>query len=172
MLGDSHGPELNMLEETCSVSQRQSWSCIWAAGGMWSPKPRLFVGALVPAGLASGCRMGDCMLSFGETVICASGGKKGHFLPFFSFEDVSLQHLHPETLPWETAIQHYWVLWGQLFSVALATEESLINSRKRPEKPSHSGQMFSRLQMTGGPCSVCLGKESKHAFNGGLVRGR
>lgn len=96
---------LNSVCESRPVSQRQSSSCIWAAGGMWSPKPGLFVGALVPEGLASGCRTCGCTLSCGETIIRARGGKRVISCPssllkmsLFSTRDPALKNSHPTLL--------------------------------------------------------------------------
>lgn len=117
-----------------------------AADGMQPPKPRLFAGALVPAGLASGGR------AVGGPSQVQEGGERV-ILCLFPFEDVFLQHLCPKTLSWRTAIQRcFGGICFERLQAALRLPSS--GSGKRPEKPFHSTQMLSRLQVTGGPCSA------------------
>lgn len=76
---------------TCSVSQQQGWSCVQAALLRAGCGPQI-CGCIGSCGVGIGTQNGgNCTQSCGETVICARGWKKGHFLPIFSFEDVSPQ---------------------------------------------------------------------------------
>lgn len=114
--------------------------------GATGKEPRLFAGALVPAGLASGGR------AVGGPSQVQEGGERV-ILCLFPFEDVFLQHLCPKTLSWRTAIQRcFGGICFEPLQAALRLPSS--GSGKRPEKPFHSTQMFSRLQVTGGPCSA------------------
>lgn len=56
-----------------------------AVGGMWPPKPGVFVGASVPEGLALGCRMGGLHAElWGDCHVCKRE-EKGSFLARFPF---------------------------------------------------------------------------------------
>lgn len=103
---------------TCSVSQQQVEAAfgLRRCGQDAAPKAWYIYRSVGSCGV--GIRMQNGRIAtraVGGLSDVQEGGKKGRFLPILSFEDVCLQHLHPETLPWKIAIQHCWVLWGHLF---------------------------------------------------------
>lgn len=87
---------------------------------------------------------------WGDRRRCRSGGK-GSFCACFLLKMSSFSTSVPKR--WRTAIQRYFGgICFEPLQAALRLPSS--GSGKRPEKPFHSTQMFSRLQVTGGPCSA------------------
>lgn len=134
--------------EAASVSQQQSWSCIW----MWPLSPTYLQQQWFLWGWHQAAELGGVSHRelWGDR--SARGGKKGHLVPTCSSEGISLFSTCASNPcagegPCNTAGG-----FGGHLCEELGWRNPSSGSRKRPEQPFHLAWAFSGLQLTEGPC--------------------